>query len=154
MPSKQQTPPRVFERTRMAPGNATAAPRPRTIMIVEDEPLLRRFLSAALDDAGYEVVQASSAEGAVQIFDAGKHEIELLLCDVGLPGESGASLVARISEQRPSLPYLLMSAWEKATLVQRGLLREDAELLQKPFGVDTLLREVRARLGDDPDGRH
>ena len=146
MPIKQHVEAPAFSRAFVAPSSEAPARPGRTILVVEDEPALRRFLATALQDDGYEVVQVASAEHALKIFAAGETVVELLLSDVGLPGASGTSLVAQVRVLRPNLPSLLMSAWDRTDLVERGLLPAGIAFLQKPFGVDELLGEIHARL--------
>jgi CheY-like chemotaxis protein len=124
---------------------ATSAP-PRTLLVVDDEPMIRSFIRRALNDRGYGVLEAGSAEDAFEILNARRSKISLLLTDVGLPGASGAELVRRARLIQPGLPALLMSASNPAVLAQLGVIENDTYLLQKPFDISDLLAKVEHEL--------
>jgi DNA-binding response OmpR family regulator len=106
---------------------------PQTILVVDDEPLIRTFVTRALKDKGYGVMEADCAERAIDCLLVRHQQLALLLSDVGLPGASGADLVRQAKLLNPSLPTLLMSATPKQWLVGEGVMREGTDLLQKPF---------------------
>jgi CheY-like chemotaxis protein len=124
---------------------ATSAP-PRTLLVVDDEPMIRSFIRRALNDRGYGVLEAGSAEDAFEILNARHSKISLLLTDVGLPGASGAELVRRARLLQPGLPTLLMSASNPSVLAQLGVIENDTHLLQKPFDISDLLAKVEHEL--------
>lgn len=123
----------------------TTAPA-RTVLVVDDEPLVRAFVVRALRDTGYGVVEADSAERAMEILHVNRQSIAFLLSDVGLPGASGAELVRRARRLWPELPALLMSATPKSALARDGVLDRDSDLLQKPFAVVDLLSKLETLL--------
>lgn len=112
----------------------------RTILVVEDEPLIRSFISRALKDEGYEVSEADCAELAMDRLMA--YSPLLLLSDVGLPGASGADLVRQAKLLNPRLATLLMSATPKHALVREGVITAETELLQKPFAIADLFARL------------
>lgn len=114
----------------------------RTVLVVDDEALVRTFVARALKKKGNIVVEADCAERAVEILQAHQQSISLLLSDVGLPGLSGAELVRHASLLIPGLPTLLMSATPKEALVCAGLIATDTYLLEKPFAIADLLAKV------------
>ena len=87
--------------------------------------------------------------GALEI--AGEHEgpIDLLLTDVVMPGIGGAELAHRLHPRRPATRVLFMSGYTDDVMVQRGVLAEDAALIQKPFSSDALLAKIREVLDRD-----
>lgn len=96
------------------------------------------------------MLEAESGERSLEILRS-EPRIDFVLSDVGLPGMSGAELVSYLSRSLPTLPTLLISAWSKDMLVDKGWLRPNTDFLQKPFSgaellsrVDTLLERVRA----------
>ena len=119
---------------------ATAAPP--TVLVVDDEQLVRTFIARALKRKGNSVVEADCAERALEILRANQQRISLLISDVGLPGVSGAELVRQAPLLIPGLQTLLMSATPKEALVCEGLLAIDAYLLEKPFAIADLLAKV------------
>jgi DNA-binding response OmpR family regulator len=114
----------------------------RTVLVVDDEALVRTFVARALKKKGNIVVEADCAERAIEILQAHQQSISLLLSDVGLPGLSGAELVRHASLLIPGLPTLLMSATPKEALVCAGLIATDTYLLEKPFALADLLAKV------------
>lgn len=115
---------------------------PPTILVVDDEPMIRSFIRRALNDRGYGVLEAGSAEDAFEILKTRRATVSLLLTDVGLPGASGAELVRSAHLLVPELPALLMSASNPAVLAGRGVIEDDTYLLQKPFDIPDLLAKI------------
>jgi CheY-like chemotaxis protein len=115
---------------------------PPTVLVVDDEPLIRTLVQRDLSDSGYVVVEADSAEQALEILRTNRRSIALLLSDVGLPGASGAELVRQARLLAPELPALLMSADSKAALTRDGLIKQETFLLQKPFAIPELLGKL------------
>jgi CheY-like chemotaxis protein len=116
-----------------------------TLLIVEDEPLVRSFVARALRSEGYGVLEADSAERALEILKAKPQPISLVLSDVGLPGASGAELVQHARRLMPELPTLLMSASGDAELSRRGVPR-GSYVLQKPFTIAELIGKLQELL--------
>jgi two-component system, cell cycle sensor histidine kinase and response regulator CckA len=117
-----------------------------TVLIVEDEGLVRQTVRHYLARWGYQVLEAADGAEALDLIES-RVDIDLLLTDMVLPGLSGAELVRAAHEQRPELRVLYMSAHPKVKLVRERLLEPDAPALQKPFTEDALLAEVREVLG-------
>lgn len=132
----------IYAQAEELPSTAAA----RTVLVVDDEELVRTFIARALKKKGNVVVEADCAERAVDILQAHQQSISLLLSDVGLPGLSGAELVRHASLLIPGLPTLLMSATPKEALVCAGLIATDTYLLEKPFAIADLLAKVEELL--------
>ena len=114
-----------------------------TILVAEDEEVLRKLIDTVLSRLGYRVLMASDANEALEI--AGREQVDMLLTDVVMPGGSGIDLANRIRVARPTFPVLFMSGYSAAALEQQeGPPAED--LLQKPFSPTDLGRAVRAAL--------
>jgi DNA-binding response OmpR family regulator len=118
----------------------------QTILVVDDEALIRTFVSRALKYEGYGVIEADSAERAMERFMLRQQPLALLLSDVGLPGASGADLVRQARLLDPRLPTLLISATPKHSLVREGVIREGTDLLQKPFSSADLFTKLEKLL--------
>ena len=116
-----------------------------TILLVEDEQLVRDLVCRMLESAGYRVLAASRPSEAELLLEQ-EHSVDLLLTDVVMPEMSGYELAARVSDSRPELRVLFISGYAYAAA---GPPRIDAELLQKPFASDQLARAVR-RVLDGP----
>jgi two-component system, cell cycle sensor histidine kinase and response regulator CckA len=115
-----------------------------TILIVDDEADVLRFLQSALAEEGYEIITAKNAESAMKAFDRLPHHPDLLLVDVVMPGMSGPMLVERLREIAPDLKVLFMSGYDDRHVVQRYVLDKGFRLIPKPFTVRTLRQAVDA----------
>jgi DNA-binding NtrC family response regulator len=121
---------------------------------VEDESGVRSFVKAALQRFGYRVVEAESAEAALELLDGLDAPIDLLLTDVVLPGIDGHELSRRVASQVPDIRVLFMSGYATALRTEEGFQIRGVELLEKPFTAQTLLSRTRQTLAADPDVRH
>jgi CheY-like chemotaxis protein len=122
-----------------------------TILLVEDEAFVRVVSCEVLRSAGYRVLTAKNAAEAVSVYDARRGEVELLLTDVVLPGETGCTLAGRLRRVNPELKVLLVTGYgEQMGLLEAKLeARSEArseECLAKPFSSEVLLRRVRQLL--------
>lgn len=124
---------------------AQSLARPR-VLVVDDEPLIRLFVTRALKASGYDVIEADSAERALELLRTEGCSLSLLLSDIGLPGASGAELVEHVRRFFPYVPTQLMSATSKQRLVRDRVLAADVDVLQKPFKLADLLGKL-AQLG-------
>lgn len=115
------------------------------ILIVEDEPEVRRFTTEALTELGYEVLAASGGAEALDLL-AANTQIQLVFTDVIMPEMTGAELARRIREMRPGLPILFTTGYTRNAIVHNGKLDADVELLSKPFSLGDLARRVRQLL--------
>jgi two-component system cell cycle sensor histidine kinase/response regulator CckA len=116
-----------------------------TVLVVEDEEVLRALAKRLLERQGYTVLVAASAEEAVQVFDRNA-SIDVLLTDVVMPGAAGPELTGRLVEQRPGLKVIYMSGHTEDAIVQHGVLKPGVAFLQKPFTTESLGRKIRELL--------
>jgi hypothetical protein len=116
-----------------------------TILVVEDEALVRELVVAVLRDQGYEVLEAADGAAALRRVEEGPVP-DLLVTDVVLPVMDGRTLAARIGERLPGLPVLFMSGYGEAVISRHGILDVGIELLQKPFAPMELVSRVRELL--------
>jgi len=123
------------------------ADRAATILIAEDQALVRRVVRHRLERAGYRVLDAADGSRAIEAIRS-HPEIALVITDVVLPGASGADVAAALAATVPGARAIFMSAHPRALLVDEGRIPADAVALQKPFDADTLLATVRAHLAD------
>ncbi|MBI1873220.1 MAG: response regulator [Acidobacteria bacterium] len=114
-----------------------------TILVLEDEDQVRRLVSSALTQQGYQVIEASRESEAVEMAAGYKQAIDLLLTDVVLPEMTGKELVQRLTSSRPKLKVLYMSGYSDESILQRGMVRAEMPFLTKPFTPTTLGRKVR-----------
>jgi signal transduction histidine kinase/CheY-like chemotaxis protein len=125
---------------------AAIRPVDTTILIVEDEDLVRRFSSAALRESGYRVLEASSGvEGLQRLQD--HPEIALLFTDVVLGGTmNGRELADRATGLRPELPVLFTTGYTKNAIIHQGKLDDDVHYLGKPFTTAALAAKIESLL--------
>lgn len=117
-----------------------------TILLVEDEPQLRRVTRRVLERYGYTVREAESPEQALAVAAAHTGVINLLLTDFVMPGGTGGELAERMLRERPQLRVLLMSGYPDDVIAREGALPPGTAFLQKPCTTGELLRKVRAVL--------
>jgi two-component system KDP operon response regulator KdpE len=110
------------------------------IVVIEDDPSLRRFLKAVLGDAGYDVYLAESGERG--LVEAGARRPDLILLDLGLPDLDGLEVLARL-RRWSSTPVIILSARGEEVGKVRALDAGADDYLVKPFGSDELLARLR-----------
>ena len=131
--------PAAGEQTVEAP---IAASPSATVMVIDDDPDVRGFIVASLEEDGFEVREASSGGEALK--SLAKQAADLIVLDFIMPGLSGAEVASRIRAKRPDQPILFVSGYNETEAVRR--VAPDAPLLAKPFRAEALTRAVRAAL--------
>jgi PAS domain S-box-containing protein len=117
-----------------------------TILVVEDEELVRDVASRILTQHGYHVLLAAGGSDAFALNDAHPGVIDLLLTDVVMPGVTGREVAERMSEARPDIRVLYMSGYQDSVIAARGVIEQGITLLSKPFKASDLVEHVRAVL--------
>lgn len=117
-----------------------------TILIAEDEPDLRELTRIFLESYGYKVLEACSAEQALEKAEKFDEPIQLLLTDVIMPGMSGRQLAEKLLTKRPETRIVYMTGYTDDMVVQHKVLEPGVQLLQKPFTKVDLAKKVRATL--------
>ena len=117
-----------------------------TILVVEDEPEIRRFLRSSLASEGYRVVESANARrGAI---DAGTHKPDLAIVDLGLPDFDGKEVIRQIRAWSP-MPIVVLSARAQESAKIQALDAGADDYITKPFGTEELLARIRAALRRD-----
>ncbi|MEW5848436.1 MAG: PAS domain S-box protein [Myxococcota bacterium] len=119
-----------------------------TILLVEDEEMLRRLLRPVLEMRGYTVLEAPHGAEAWEKCCAHPGPVHLVVTDVVMPQLGGRELVARLRARQPDIKVLYVSGYTDDDMVHRGVGAEGAAFLQKPFTPETLVRTVRQVLDD------
>jgi PAS domain S-box-containing protein len=119
-----------------------------TILVLEDEPALRKLVQALLGQQGYTILEAATFEQALRHCEVHDGTIHLLVTDVVMPGMSGRQLAERALECRPGLKVLYMSGYTADAIAHHGVLDAGVAFLQKPFSSESLLQKVRDVLND------
>lgn len=132
------------------PSRGGKANVPTSILIVDDEPIIRDVLARVLDLAGYQV---RTAESGVQALSLLREQVsDLVMLDVRLPGADGWEILAEIRDQCPDLRVIMMSAVPDA---ERARAAGAADFLGKPYRREEVLAMIAAVLaGDAPGDRH
>ncbi len=117
-----------------------------TVLVVEDEEMVRAWAARVLRELGYTVLEAGDGMQALQILEAHADPIALVLSDVVMPAMSGPALGAHLATLRPGTPMLFMSGYAQDEILGRGLLEEHQPLLHKPFGTAALATAIRSLL--------
>ena len=119
-------------------------PRGReTILVVEDEPALLGLIGRVLREQGYTVLAAATPGEALQVVEARREPIDLLLTDVVMPEMSGPDIADRLMVERPGLRVLFMSGYVADAMTRVGELVAATRLVEKPFVIADLLAAVR-----------
>ncbi len=121
-------------------------PSRHTVLVVEDDELLRRLMQRVLSGAGYRLLLATRGDEALEIWNAHQNEIALLITDVMIPGVHGPELIRRMRSQRPDLPVICTSGYSDSDLAERGTMPEGAIFIEKPFSTKALRQQVEALL--------
>ncbi len=133
-----------------APARGGVARGSETVLLVEDEPLVRSLVHDILRKAGYQVLESGRGEEAVQI--ARRHEgtIHLLLTDVVMPGMGGLETARHVLRLRPDIRVLYLSGYTDELVMRHGALGPGQAFMPKPFTPDALLRKVRELIEPGP----
>ncbi len=128
--------------TRMGPVRGGS----ETILLVEDDPGVLTALAAGLANQGYHVLTAEDGEDALRVLDENDWHVDLVLSDTIMPRMGGLELLRAVAERAPGIPCILLSGYARDAAVEGGVLPPRVLFLQKPFGLDALLRALRRAL--------
>jgi two-component system cell cycle sensor histidine kinase/response regulator CckA len=135
------------EQERTAPRDVTGQD---TILLVEDEEAVRSFAARALRMRGYNVIEASGGEEALEHVRSGKAPIHLLITDVVMPNMDGPTLVRQVRRIRPDMQIIFMSGYAEEAFRRNDEKAEDLHFLPKPFGLKQLAAKVKEVLSGAP----
>ena len=117
---------------------------PLRILVVDDEPPIRRFLRTSLAAHGYDVIEAEDGQKALDLMR--RNAVALIVLDLGLPGIDGFDVIRRLRESGSSVPIVVLSARTDEAGKVRALDLGADDYVSKPFGTDELLARVRTAL--------
>ncbi|MFG6203071.1 response regulator [Pseudomonas retamae] len=114
---------------------------PPTILVVEDDAIVRMLIVDVLEELEYKVLEADGSEQALTVLGAPSEQINLMMTDVGLPGMDGRELAIEARKLRPALKVLFASGYAESIDVPEGM-----HMIGKPFSIDQLRDKVKAIL--------
>jgi two-component system, cell cycle sensor histidine kinase and response regulator CckA len=117
-----------------------------SILVIDDQPTVRRMAHRLLSEWGFRVFEAESGEEGMEVLETARSGVQLVIVDVVMPLSDGVQVTQRIRERWPTQRTLYMSAHPAEVLMQYGLTRLDAPFLAKPFTRDELLTKVSEAL--------
>ena len=120
-----------------------------TVLVVDDEPLVRSLVSRVLTELGYTVLEASDGREALALVARHVAEVDVVVSDVMMPVMNGVELRQRLWDQFPAVPVVLMSGFGLEELAQKGVVTRSTALLAKPFSSAELSAKIR-QLVDRP----
>ncbi len=119
----------------------------QTILLVEDEEMVRGLICEVLRREGYRVLACSDAAEGIEASKRLGEKIDLLLTDVVMPGMNGPEMAARIQKTLPELRVVFMSGYSEQALAREGQVSPSFDYLQKPFTLKNLTQKLAKALG-------
>jgi signal transduction histidine kinase len=134
---------------------APAGPPPtgggETLLLVEDNDELRSATRSVLEALGYRVAAAAAGPDALAALEAMEGRVDLVICDVVMPGLSGPEVVERLRARNPAIRAILMSGYTDNVVVSHGILDGKYDFLEKPFSTERLTAKIRGALASPSD---
>jgi two-component system cell cycle sensor histidine kinase/response regulator CckA len=118
------------------------ATAPRTVLVIDDEDLVRDVVARMIEDLGYAAITAADGQAGLAVLD--RHTIDAVLVDMTMPAMSGIDVISAVRARQPLLPVVLCSGYDRA---RKGTVQADA-YLPKPFRLDTLEQTLTKLLGN------
>ena len=122
---------------------------PQTILLVEDEDMLRDLGVSILESEGFRVLAAKDGVEAVALFEANSEEIGLVVCDLGLPRLGGREAFLKMKETKPNVRAIVASGYLEPTIRSEMLKAGVIDTIQKPYDFNDLLAKIRSAIGPE-----
>lgn len=117
--------------------------RGETVLLVEDDPGMRKMAETMLQSLGYRVLAAESSDDAIRLVREHPGGIELLITDVVMPDMNGRQLAGKLLEIEPDLKCLFMSGYTANVIAHHGVLDKDVHFIEKPFSIKVIAEKIR-----------
>ena len=114
----------------------------QTVLVVEDEMLVRALIVDVLDELGYRALEANDGPSGLRILQS-RERIDLLITDIGLPGLNGRQIADAARVKRPDLKVLFMTGYAENAAIASGILNPGMQMITKPFAMDAFTRRIR-----------
>ncbi|MGL4287754.1 MAG: response regulator, partial [Phreatobacter sp.] len=126
--------------------DAPAAETGETVLVIEDEAVVRALVVEVLHELGYRALEAATGPAGLDILQSDQR-IDLLVTDIGLPGLNGRQVADAARMKRPNLKVLFMTGYAESTAVAQGFLQPGMAMVTKPFSMDVLAARLRTMIG-------
>ncbi|MFT7616752.1 MAG: two-component system cell cycle sensor histidine kinase/response regulator CckA [Planctomycetota bacterium] len=117
-----------------------------TVLLVDDDPMVRRYTRRALEVSGFRVLEAANSREAMETIRQEEGQIDILIADLVLPDMHGGKLATAIDEEFGRMPVIFVSGYDNRAIQHHGLIEQGASLLTKPYTRRSLLTMVEAAL--------
>jgi signal transduction histidine kinase/ActR/RegA family two-component response regulator len=142
------------EEFKLITADAQATPGTETVLLVEDEEMVRNMTREILQESGYQVLEAKHGHEALLVAERHNGPIHLMLSDVVMPQMSGRELAEQLSPMRREMKVLYMSGYTDDAIVHHGVLDEGMAFIEKPFTPNALTHKLREVLTAPAEARH
>jgi DNA-binding NtrC family response regulator len=129
--------------------NIDGTPEREIVLVVDDEPTIRRFARRVLTEHGFAVLEAENGAEALGLIHESSARLDVVVSDVVMPKLNGVQLLRQLAIMHPDLPVILMSGYAGPELAERGI-QAPCSVLAKPFRPDQLVAEVRRCIRAQP----
>ncbi len=131
------------------PVNSVPTGGTETILLAEDDAMIRELLTSVLEEYGYMVIAAEDGEDAMNKFMENRNDIQFLILDAIMPKKYGGELFEEIKKIRPDIKGVFLSGYTKEAIDRKNLIKEGMEFILKPIKPDALLKVIRDLLDKD-----
>ena len=114
-----------------------------TVLVIDDEAIVRNVAAAALERAGYKVIVADDGDTGVELFRLASHEVSLVILDMTMPRMSGEEALTRLREIRPDIPVIVSSGYNEVEIIRRFTTEGIAGFVQKPYSATRILAKIQ-----------
>jgi CheY-like chemotaxis protein len=118
-----------------------------TVLLIEDEPVVRSVILEMLAEQGYRALEAVDGPSGLKILRSDE-PLDLLVTDVGLPGMNGRQVADQARESRPELKVLFITGYAESVAMSEGFLQPGMEMITKPFDLDHLAWRIRGMISN------
>jgi PAS domain S-box-containing protein len=137
------------------PGRTAPVPAPEpggggTVLVLEDEPIVRAIVVEILEDLGYTPIEAADGPSGLEILNSPRR-IDLLITDIGLPGLNGRQVAEAARQTRKNLKILFMTGYAETAAMADGFLQPGMQMITKPFAIDSLASRITAIIESTPE---
>ena len=132
------------------PPHDARANRPRTVLVVDDEDIIRELVARTLQEANYRVLQASHGAAAIGLLEREANAVDLVVSDLMMPVLGGKEVANWMRQHTPAVPLLFISGYPRAYLEAHDLFDPNVPMLRKPFLPSRLLEAVEEQVASHP----